>query len=69
MKKTTFFLLLLVFSVSVFGQEPSMAKTDYLQKAKSQNTIAWVLLSSGLAASRGNHDDLQYPSFHCVFAE
>jgi hypothetical protein len=51
MKKAIFFLLMLVFSISVFGQEPSMAKTDYLHKAKSQNTIAWVLLSSGLAAS------------------
>lgn len=49
MKKYFFLTLLLSFSLNIFSQDNS-AKF-YQAKAKKQNTVAWVLLGTGVAAS------------------
>lgn len=53
--KKIFFLLLLFSSTHCFSQPPTpgapMAKSDYLAKAKKQNTTAWVLLGGGFGLS------------------
>jgi len=53
-KKLTTFLLLLPFITCIYGQEPliqGLARDDYLQKSKSQNTTGWALLLSGTAVA------------------
>lgn len=50
MKKILIFLMLLLFTVRVFGQEiPSteFSKDYYLEKSKKQKTTGWVMLASG----------------------
>ena len=53
MKKIIVFLLLLTISSVSFSQVvnpgPALTNKDYLQKAKRQNTTAWILLGSGFA--------------------
>ena len=51
MKKIIFFSLLLIMSATLFSQQtnplPVLSKQDFLQKSKSQKTIAWILLTGG----------------------
>ena len=51
MKKIIFFSLFLIMAVTSFSQQtnpaPTLTKQDYLQKSKSQKTIAWCLLGGG----------------------
>ncbi|MGQ0738924.1 MAG: hypothetical protein ACT4OJ_07700 [Bacteroidota bacterium] len=53
--KKIFVLLLLFTSTGCIGQEtttpPAMTKSDYLARAKRQNTAAWVTLGGGFAIS------------------
>ena len=53
MKKTTLFLLLVIFSISAICQETesrtTLTQQDYLQKGKNNKTAAWLLLAGGTA--------------------
>jgi fructose-1,6-bisphosphatase len=54
MKKIIFVILLLLSLIRSFGQQqtspaPSITKTDYLQKSKSQKTAGWILFGGGTA--------------------
>jgi hypothetical protein len=54
MRKMFFFSLLLLLSVTSFGQQTnpslSLTKLDYLQKSRNQKTIAYVLAGGGSIA-------------------
>lgn len=49
MKKNVFFMALLLFAVTSFGQSttPTFSRDHYLRKIKIQKTIAWILLGTG----------------------
>ena len=50
MKKTTFFLLLILLAIKAVGQTtPKMefSKEYYLQKSKNQKTTGWIMFGSG----------------------
>jgi hypothetical protein len=51
MKKIILFIQLLQFLIRSFGQQQTtsapITKTDYLQKSKSQKTVAWILFGGG----------------------
>ena len=53
MKKVIILTLLLSFATSSFCQQAtqkhSLTKTDYLQKSKKQQKIAWIFLGGGVA--------------------
>ncbi len=51
MKKIIFFLTLLLIMVKSFSQTPAVSKDYYLNKSKTQKTVAWVLLGGGGAAT------------------
>lgn len=55
MKKLICISLLIVISTSSFSQQTTtpapMTQSDYLAKAKKQNTAAWVLLGGGFVLS------------------
>lgn len=42
---------MLTLSFSSWGQSHSLTKADYQHKAKSQQTLAWVMLSSGFVST------------------
>ena len=52
MKKATTILIMLVIVTSSFSQQtdpaPTLAKQDFLKKSKTQKTVAWVLLGTGV---------------------
>lgn len=70
MKKIPIFLMLLLFTVKVFGQEiPSteFSKEYYLEKSKKQKTTGWVMLAGGavvtivgLIGFSSTYDDTSY---------
>lgn len=70
MKKILIFLMLLLFTVRVFGQEtPSteFSKEYYLEKSKKQKTTGWVMLAGGavitivgLIGFSSTYDDTSY---------
>lgn len=53
MKKTTIFLLLMIFSISSICQQTerstTLVKEDYLEKSKNKKTAAWLFLAGGSA--------------------
>ena len=49
MKKIVPSLLLLLFVVKSFSQSPELSKDYYLEKSKTQKTVAWVMIGGGLA--------------------
>lgn len=57
MKKIISFVLLLIISVKIFCQQTNplqqLTATDYLQKNKHQQTIAWLLLGGGFLIGTG----------------
>lgn len=51
MKKIIFCLTLSIFAIKLFGQtttSPALLKNNYLKKSKTQKTIGWVMLGSGV---------------------
>ncbi|HEY6503642.1 MAG TPA: hypothetical protein VIZ28_06665 [Chitinophagaceae bacterium] len=58
MKKIPLIFMLLIIVISTFSQQnnpaPALTKQDYLKKARSQKTTAWILLGGGFViASAG----------------
>lgn len=54
MKKIFSFLMLLLFTVSTYGQQipnAEFSKEYYLEKSKKQKTTGWVMLASGAAVT------------------
>lgn len=52
MKKIILCTLVLIISAFSFSQQttsPTAATTDYLKKSKNQQTIAWILVGSGVS--------------------
>jgi hypothetical protein len=51
MKALLLFLIAFVFSTKTYCQNaktPALSKAYYLQKSKTQKTVAWVLMASGV---------------------
>ncbi|KAA3437821.1 hypothetical protein [Rufibacter hautae] len=50
--KTTLFLLMLLFSQTMYGQRKperlKLSQAEYIQKAKSQKNWAWIALGTGI---------------------
>ncbi len=49
MKKIICFLTLLLFVAKSFSQSTTLSKDYYLEKSKTQKTVAWVMLGGGVA--------------------
>jgi O-antigen/teichoic acid export membrane protein len=70
MKKIFSFLMLLLFTVSTFGQQipnAEFSKEYYLEKSKKQKTTGWVMLASGAVVTivgvigfSSSYDDASY---------
>ena len=58
MTKTSVLFLLVLITMQPYCQadtiaQPESIKTDYLQKSKTQKTIAWIMLTAGTAMLAG----------------
>lgn len=53
MKKIVFFAIIIAMTLNAFSQQIEkiiLTKSDYLQKSKSQKTIAWILAGTGVTS-------------------
>ena len=58
MKKIVISTMLLAFAIASFGQldtapKPALMQADYLKKSKTQKTVAWIFLGTGVALFTG----------------
>lgn len=57
MKKIVCVVLMIVFAIVAFAQQPDtkleLSKQDYLQKSRNQKTAAWIMLGGGTAMATG----------------
>ena len=58
MKKVITSTMLLAFAITSFGQldtspKPALMQADYLRKSKTQKTVAWIFLGTGVALFAG----------------
>ena len=49
--KPIFLIILLSYSISLFSQQTSSVNTDYLKKSKTQKTLGWILMGSGIVST------------------